>query len=98
MVGMAAREKKETKEPKEKLELLVIKAPQDEMVCLHLEMAQMVIMVVKERGERVVALLVLLVSQELLAGGDTLELLADKDLQDLQDLLKRTESGDWQLL
>ena len=52
MVGMAAREKKETKEPKEMLELLVIKAPQDEMVCLHLEeqmgeMAQMVIMVVK---------------------------------------------------
>ena len=49
MVGMAAREKKE---PKEMLELLVIKAPQDEMVCLHLEeqmgeMAQMVIMVVK---------------------------------------------------
>ena len=37
-----------------------------------------------------VALLVLLVSQELLAGGDTLELLAD---QDLQDLLEITERG-----
>ena len=73
------------------------------MVCLDLEelmgeMVQMVSVVVKERRERVVALLVLLVSQELLAGGETLELLADKDLQDLQDLLKRTESGDWQLL
>ena len=94
---MAAREKKETKEPKEMLELLVIKAPQDEMVCLHLEeqmgeMAQMVIMVVKERGERVVALLVLLVSQELLAGGDTLELLVDQDLQEI------TERVNWRLL
>ena len=82
------------------LELLVIKAPQDEMVCLDLEelmgeMVQMVSVVVKERGERVVALLVLLVSQELLAGGDTLELLAD---QDLQDLLEITERVNWRLL